>query len=454
MRLLASLALKNLVIQPKWENLSQEERQQIKGLLPVALQDSDERLRCAAAVSVAHVARWEWPSQWKDLIPRLVSPLESGAPSTIETALLQSGVSRCMVMMASTEVLPHHVLAQCFTSMLPIALRVYGDKRQLVSIRRRCMKTFVNALSYLSLAKQTGGGSSPQDRQQYTEVVECVRQQFPIWIEAMLSDLCELSFHLSALKIVILECISLALVHFSKLVADQSLPLLLEGVWKTLTHLLPLYLKVEVEGDGDTLQSWKRERREQAQIEEKDSEAALDTLIALALEVFHVILHRKRWRDLVSGVLEPLLSTSLILSQLTDDEDMDIVNAGELLDSLSIDDEEGNNRGQAYSFTVRISASQLCREISQKTDNGAAQLGKCIRDSVQKYLPNMLQKEKEMEAVIRVAGICARFLKRLDCCMFDVRRLRTDDCAVVSVPIFAFDTFFHQYFCVISINAN
>ena len=73
--------------------ISEQDKQQIKGLLPRGLNDSNSKIRTAIAMAIASIAHWEWPDKWPSLIQDLTAALNSPDVNLVKGCIRCLGIS-------------------------------------------------------------------------------------------------------------------------------------------------------------------------------------------------------------------------------------------------------------------------------------------------------------------------------------------------------------------------
>ncbi|RKP15107.1 armadillo-type protein [Piptocephalis cylindrospora] len=343
----AALGLHNYV-DAHWDSCPEQARAQVRARILPCLADPSSSIRSAVAYATSKIAVHDWPEAWPDLLPSLIhvvthEPLESpglhGALSVL-SEIIQAEVSEEQFT----------YLAPSLTPELLRILTASGANAEAdgLSVRTLAMEIFGSLVEGAQVLAESA-----------TDAVEAFTSRYRLdpWITAILQILgaplgveteAEVSITQSTLSLsaTALRTLNLLLVSFRKAISSALSPLL-TTIWTRLSALLPLYLRLTIQGPSSGLSTTLQD--------------PLTTFLYASFDFSMAASRRKAGKGFFinsSSRLTHLLSIIMGYMRITADQE---VEWSEDANAFVADEEE-----DSYSASVRNSATDLLLQLVER----------------------------------------------------------------------------------------
>lgn len=334
MRQLAALILRQNVVLPRWDEdeldegavpISAEEKAVVREMLPRGLASPVHRLRTAIALVVAMIGHADWPEAWPTLFDSLVDCVRGGgAPDgSPEQFYFMDGSMRCLSYFVE-EISTRHILPAA-TALLPDVVR-FLELEDRVSAKLRC-RALVVAHSMLV----TLHGVAARGPEEEAEVQELLGHFLPATLPVLAGILASpyVGPTQAGLKRRAVMVLSVLSERFPEVLTPLVNEVLL-GMFGFMASLLPVYVRVTVEGDDlrpeETAPTTHRHEDDEATDRSGyDSEGDAQPLDSLVVELFGWLartlnLRSKRARTLFKEALPRLAGLGVAYCQLAESD--------------------------------------------------------------------------------------------------------------------------------------
>ncbi|EKX35213.1 hypothetical protein GUITHDRAFT_146623 [Guillardia theta CCMP2712] len=364
------------------------------------------KLRTAVSMAVASIAKEDFPDNWPELIPHVMSMLETGEPHLVH------GAMRCLVLVSEeiTDTQVPHVITHLFPKLFRIftAVELY-DKM----IRARTCTVVFKCIKLISLLGDASDSEATS--------LQLLEQTVPAWLQCFAQVLSSPLRHDDAgelcMRIEIVKILTVIVEVYPHLLSS-NLAAMIAAVWQGLTGLVEVYEVHAVYSNSSN----------DVEVDPADDvdgdRISIETLAWEYMECVREVVGCRHTRDLVKTQLCPIAFTLIRFMQVTVEQ---LQMWSEDVNAYIAHEDEGS-----FESSVRISAADAVTEICQSF---GAEGWQAVLSAVMGQL--------EVASRAKAAGEEKWWLKR-EACMFAIAVI-SSDCDLQRIStIFRPDDFVRQ----------
>ncbi|XP_074274717.1 uncharacterized protein LOC141598823 [Silene latifolia] len=339
LRQLAAVLLKQF-IKKHWseddDNFEQpivafDEKEVIRRLLLLCLDDSNSKICTAVSLAVASIALCDWPEDWADLLPFLMKLIND---RTNMNGV--HGALRCLALLSADihdKAVPSMV-SILFPSLLSIVSspQIY-DK----SLRAKALSIVHNCTSML-------GTMSGVYKAETSHLISPMLQQWMMQFSAILSHPVEYEDPDDwSMRMEVLKCLNQFVQHFSVATAKEFL-VIVGPLYQTFVTSLRIYEQAMIEGALDSFE---------VTYDSNGEEKSLESFVIQLLEFLLTIVGSARFSKVVANNLQELVYYTFGFLQITEQQ----------IHSWSLDSNQYISDEEEIMYNCRVSGVLLLEEI-------------------------------------------------------------------------------------------
>lgn len=265
--------------------VSLQDKQMIKQILPGSLSDPNSKIRTAAGMAIASIAKWDWPQEWPGLVEYLVGAIKDRSDEN-----LVHGCLRCLSLLSS-DIDEQHI-PQIAPVLSPELLAIVNSGRYGVHVQRKAlsiMHGFLSTIAYMA---------GPQQKQIRDLLAPLVQPWLPTLTTILASDVGLQDATTWGVRMEALKVLVQLVMSFSKFIAS-GMPSILAACWKMFQSLLPLYQSTCIYAGAD--------EPPEAEVDPDDGDTLdLETLISQLLELVLVLVGNVKYQYMIAPMLKDL----------------------------------------------------------------------------------------------------------------------------------------------------
>lgn len=339
LRQLAAVLLKQF-IKKHWEEdeetfehpvVASEEKEAIRRLLLISLDDSHRKICTAVSMAVASIAHYDWPEDWPDLLPLLLKLIND---QTNMNGV--HGALRCLALLSGD--LDDTVVPTLVPVLFPCLQTIVSSPQIYDKILRAKALSIVHSCS--SMLGVMSGVYKTETSALMSPMVQTWMEQFSIILEHPVhsDDPDDWSIRMEVLK-----CLNQFVQNFPSL-AETQFRVVVGPLWRTFVSSLRVYEQASIEGTEDPYEG------------RYDSDGAEQSLESFVIQLFEFLLTLVGSAKLVKVVannVKELAYYTISFLQITENQ----VHSWSLDANQYVADEDDNT------YSCRVSGALLLEEV-------------------------------------------------------------------------------------------
>ncbi|XP_058775497.1 uncharacterized protein LOC131649758 isoform X1 [Vicia villosa] len=345
LRQLAAVLLKQLV-KKHWQEgedsfeppvVSDNEKDIIRRMLLLALDDPHRKICTAIGMAVASIAMYDWPELWSDLLPFLLNLINN------QTNLNGvHGAMKCLVLLSAD--LDDRVVPTLIPALFPSLLTIVSSPQ----IYDTYIRTKALSIVY-SCTSMLGAISGVYNAETGSLIVPFLKP----WMEQF-SSILEIPVQSEnpddwSIKMEVLKCLNQFIQNFSSLIKNEF-EVVLGPLWNTFVSSLRVYELASIEGTEDSYEG---------RYDSDGSEISLESFVIQLFELLLTIVGNSRLGKAVAANVKELVYYTIAFLQMTEQQ----VHSWSLDANQFIADEED------ATYSCRISGVLLLEEVVNSFDD-------------------------------------------------------------------------------------
>ncbi|KAL9259302.1 Importin-9-like protein [Drosera capensis] len=337
-----------------------EEKEVIRGLLLLSLDDPHRKVCTAISMAVACVASYDWPEHWPDFLPYIMKLF-----TDYSNMNGVHGALRCLALVSGD--LDDKVVPALVPTLFPCLYAVVSSTQIFdKSLRSKALSIVYSCASVLG----TMSGMYKK------ETVSLIQPLLKPWIEQF-SLILEHPVQSGdpddwSMRTEVLKCLNQFVQHFPRAVVKEFI-VLLAPFWQTIVSSLNIYQKSAIEGTEDSFGG---------RYDSDGAERSLESFVMQLLECAVTIVGSATFREAVVNDVQELVYCTFGFLQITEQQ----AHSWSLDANQYISDEDEN------SYTCRVSGILLLERV---TSSFGGEGIKAIMDAARRRLRESLQWKTE-----------------------------------------------------------
>ncbi|CAL5189135.1 unnamed protein product [Lathyrus oleraceus] len=336
---LAAVLLKQLV-KKHWQEgedsfeppvVSDDEKDIIRRMLLLALDDPHRKICTAIGMAVASIAMYDWPEIWSDLLPFLLNLINN------QTNLNGvHGAMKCLVLLSAD--LDDKVVPTLIPALFPSLLTIVSSPQ----IYDTYIRTKALSIVY-SCTSMLGAMSGVYNAETGSLVVPLLKP----WMEQF-SSILEIPVQSEnpddwSIRMEVLKCLNQFIQNFSSLIKSEF-EAVLGPLWNTFVSSLRVYELASIEGTEDSYEG---------RYDSDGSEISLESFVIQLFELLLTIVGNSRLGKVVAANVKELVYYTIAFLQMTEQQ----------VHSWSVDANQFIADEEDATYSCRISGVLLLEEI-------------------------------------------------------------------------------------------
>ncbi|XP_027913924.1 importin-9 [Vigna unguiculata] len=345
LRQLAAVLIKQLV-KKHWQEgedtfeppvISTDEKEIIRRMLLLALDDPHRKICTAIGMAVASIAVHDWPELWPDLLPFLLNLINNQANLNGV-----HGAMRCLTLLCSD--LDDQMVPTLIPSLFPSLLTIVSSPQKYDKyIRSKALSIIYSCTSMLG----TMSGVYK------AETSSLIAPLLKPWM-GQFSSILEIPVQSEnpddwSIRMEVLKCLNQFIQNFSSLFKSEF-EVILGPLWNTFVSSLRVYEKAAIEGTEDSYDG---------RYDSDGSEKSLDSFVIQLFELMLTIVGNTRLKKVVGANIRELVYYTIAFLQMTEQQ----VHTWSADANQFIADEED------ATYSCRISGVLLLEEVVNSYDD-------------------------------------------------------------------------------------
>ncbi|XP_045819051.1 importin-9 [Trifolium pratense] len=344
LRQLAAVLLKQLV-KKHWQEgedsfeppvVSVDEKDIIRRMLLLTLDDPHRKICTAIGVAVASIAAYDWPEEWSDLLPFLLNLINN------QTNLNGvHGAMKCLVLLSAD--LDDRMVPTLIPALFPSLLTIVSSPQ----IYDTYIRTKALSIVY-SCTSMLGAMSGVYNAETSSLVVPLLKP----WMEQF-SSILQIPVQSEnpddwSIRMEVLKCLNQFIQNFSSLIKSEF-EVILRPLWNTFVSSLRVYEQASIEGMEDSYEG---------RYDSDGSEISLESFVIQLFELLLTIVGNSRLGKVVAANVKELVYYTIAFLQMTEQQ----VHTWSADANQFIADEED------ATYSCRISGVLLLEEVVNSFD--------------------------------------------------------------------------------------
>ncbi|KAK7275122.1 hypothetical protein RIF29_16229 [Crotalaria pallida] len=312
--------------------VSSDEKEIIRKMLLLTLDDSHRKICTAVGMAVASIALYDWPESWADLLPFLLNLINN------QTNLNGvHGAMRCLVLLSAD--LDDRMVPTLVPALFPSLLTIVSSPQIYDTyIRTKALSIVYSCISMLGMMSGV----------YKTETGSLIVPMLKPWMDQFASILgipvqSENPDDWS-IRMEVLKCLNQFVQNFSSLMKSEF-EVILGPLWNTFVSSLRVYEKASIEGTEDSYDG---------RYDSDGAEKSLDSFVIQLFELLLSIVGNLRLGKMVVANVKELVYYTIAFLQMTEHQ----VHTWSVDANQFIADEEDNT------YSCRISGVLLLEEVA------------------------------------------------------------------------------------------
>ncbi|KAK7309960.1 hypothetical protein RJT34_07123 [Clitoria ternatea] len=330
--------------------VSNEEKEIIRRMLLLALDDPHRKICTAIGMAVASIALYDWPELWPDLLPFLLN--------LINNQINLNGVHgamRCLVLLSAD--LDDKMVPTLIPALFPSLLTIVSSTQIYdTNIRTKALSIVYSCTSMLGTIS---GVYKAETSSLIVPLLKPWMDQFSYILEIPVQSENPDDW---SIRMEVLKCLNQFIQNFSSLI-NSEFQVVLGPLWNTFVSSLRLYEQASIEGAEDSYEG---------RYDSDGSEKSLDSFVIQLFELLLTIVGNPRLGKVVVANVKELVYCTIAFLQMTEQQ----VHTWSVDANQFIADEEDGT------YSCRISGVLLLEEVVNSFD-GDGYLA--IIDAAQKW---------------------------------------------------------------------
>lgn len=120
-------------------------KQHVKQVLPLGLKDQSSKIRTTVAFAIAVIAQWDWPEQWAELFPLLISALNT---ANVDLNAVHGALETLTeIVQEVTDI----QIPQVSHAIMPQIYKIFIDPQNYsINLRKRSLEIFTSLVSVVA----------------------------------------------------------------------------------------------------------------------------------------------------------------------------------------------------------------------------------------------------------------------------------------------------------------
>ncbi|XP_047148480.1 importin-9-like [Vigna umbellata] len=306
LRQLAAVLIKQLV-KKHWQEgedtfeppvISTDEKEIIRRMLLLALDDPHRKICTAIGMAVASIAVHDWPELWPDLLPFLLNLINNQANLNGV-----HGAMRCLTLLSAD--LDDKMVPTLIPALFPSLLTIVSSPQKYDTyIRSKALSIIYSCTSMLGTMS---GVYKAETSSLIAPLVKPWMGQFSSILEIPVQSENPDDW---SIKMEVLKCLNQFIQNFSSLFKSEF-EVILGPLWNTFVSSLRVYEKAAIEGTEDSYDG---------RYDSDGSEKSLDSFVIQLFELMLTIVGNTRLRKVVGGNIRELVYYTIAFLQMTEQQ--------------------------------------------------------------------------------------------------------------------------------------
>ncbi|CAI8595631.1 unnamed protein product [Vicia faba] len=278
--------------------VSDNEKDIIRKMLLLALDDPHRKICTAIGMAVASIAMYDWPELWSDLLPFLLNLINN------QTNLNGvHGAMKCLVLLSAD--LGDNMVPTLIPALFPSLLTIVSSPQ----IYDSYIRTKAFSIVY-SCTSMLGAMSGVYNAETSSLVVPLLKP----WMEQF-SSILKIPVQSEnpddwSIKMEVLKCLNQFIQNFSSLIKSEF-EVVLQPLWNTFVSSLRVYELASIEGTEDSYEG---------RYDSDGSEISLESFVIQLFELLLTIVGNSRLGKVVAANVKELVYYTIAFLQMTEQQ--------------------------------------------------------------------------------------------------------------------------------------